>query len=329
VSPALPAEILVDPANRWIALVQPAAELANRIADTEFVPAEMRGKPAVVAAAILYGSELGLAPMMSLAKIDVVKGRPAPRAELARALALAAGHELWVEETTNTRVVLKGRRRGQDHVFTVTWTLDDVKKAGISSHMYAKYPRQMLLARASAELVRQMAPDVLGGIAQFAEEIDAGETAPADDTPTAPADPKPPARTARRRQQPTPDPEPTADPGRPPRADDTTSTAEPAPDPITDAQKRKLMAVFGDLGIRDRGDRLAFVAAACRPVDSSTDLSKAEAATVIDAAEAVAQGRLQIVTADDGTITLVTTDDDRPPLPGEDDMAPLDHGRSS
>ena len=50
--------------------------------------------------------------------------------------------------------------------------MDDVKRAQIGSQMYTKYPRQMLLARASAELIRAMCPDVLGGIASFAEEVE-------------------------------------------------------------------------------------------------------------------------------------------------------------
>ena len=38
--------------NHWIDLVTPAADLAGMIAATEFVPAEMRNKPATVAACI-------------------------------------------------------------------------------------------------------------------------------------------------------------------------------------------------------------------------------------------------------------------------------------
>ncbi len=41
--------------GRWAAVLVPAAQLAERIAGTEFVPAAMRGKPDVVVAAIMYG----------------------------------------------------------------------------------------------------------------------------------------------------------------------------------------------------------------------------------------------------------------------------------
>ena len=151
--------------------MKPAAELAVQIADTEFVPAEMRHRAEAIAACILFGAELGIGPMVALAKIDIIKGRPAPKAELGRALALGAGHDIWVDETTNTRVVVCGKRRNATHVFRVQWTMDDAKRAGIAGNpAYAKYPRQMLLARASAELVRQMCPEVSGGITLFSEE---------------------------------------------------------------------------------------------------------------------------------------------------------------
>jgi hypothetical protein len=52
----------------------------------------------------------------------------------------------------------------------------------------------MLLARASAELVRMMCPDVLGGIAMFAEEVEAGD---AEGVDTAPA----PATATTKRQR--------------------------------------------------------------------------------------------------------------------------------
>ncbi|MTV64355.1 hypothetical protein, partial [Streptococcus pneumoniae] len=73
----------------WIELMRPAAELASQIAGTDFVPEAYRRNPAAIAACVMFGAEMGVPPMQSLSKIDVIKGRPAPRAELARALAMA------------------------------------------------------------------------------------------------------------------------------------------------------------------------------------------------------------------------------------------------
>ena len=312
----------------WVEMLTPVADLARQIAGTDFVPESMRGKPAAVAAAILFGAELGLPPMQSLAKIDIVKGRPAPRAELARALALAAGHEVWVDESTNTRVKVSGRRRGTDVVQSVTWTLDDAKRAGIASAMYSRYPRQMLLARASAELIRQMAPDVLGGIAVFAEEADdAPAAAPAASHPATAAGA--PATTRRRRAS-TPPAEPEQSPPEPPATEPEPDPTAPA-DPASDAQIKRMMVGFNAIGIKAREDRLAFIAAAATAVDSSRDLTKAEAARVIDALDAVAQGRLTIDHTD-GALALTPAEpvqradaadaasgeEDLPPLPDED-----------
>lgn len=267
--------------NRWVDIVAPAAELANQIANTEFVPPEMRGKPDIVAACILYGDAIGLHPMMALAKVDIVKGRPAPKAELARALALAAGHEVNIVESSNTRVTVEGRRGGSTHRQKVTWTMDDVKKAGITSPMYAKYPRQMLLARASAELVRAMCPDVLGGIGRFAEELD--DVDQPDDPQVAPT--KIAASASRKRQR--APLAPVAELEMPPLpGEESDGAQEEQHAPITDAQITKLAICFRELGITDRTDRVRFLCDAIgRNIESSKEMTKAEASHVIDRLE--------------------------------------------
>ena len=275
--------------NRWVDLVQPAAELAARIAQTEFVPAEMRGKPAVVAACILYGAEIGIGPMMALAKVDIVKGRPAPKAELARALALAAGHDVWVVESSNTRVTVAGRRRGSEHEQRVTWTMDDVKKAGIVNQAYGKYPRQMLLARASAELVRAMCPDALGGIGQFAEEIEGAEAV--ETVQAAPQQVQATVGNKRSRR-------PLSLPSGPTEASllpdeieaeasaDETITDDPDfnPDAITEKQMKMMMALMKERGLVDRDHRLTFTSGIIgRDIETARHLTKDEAGKVIDA----------------------------------------------
>lgn len=323
--PTRPVEVTAPQRNDWIELMKPAAELATAIAATEFVPAELRNRPEAIAAAILFGAELGIGPMVALAKIAVVKGRPAPSAELGRALALAAGHELWFDDVSNTRVVACGRRRGSSHMFTVAWSMDDARRAGIAgSPSWAKYPRQMLVARATAELVRQMAPDVLGGITVFAEEaVDIDDNAPAT-PPTAPTTPPEPTRK-RRRTQTTPKPKstPTAPPAPPsddhegnderhgeddqhPDGDDQADDD----DRPTTAQRDLAMARFAAGGIDNRADRLhatsAFVG---RPVASWNELTRGEASTVIDALEHLAAGTLTLTIDDDGTWHAVAVDD--------------------
>jgi len=286
-------------ANAWVELLAPAADLASKIASTDFVPTGMRNKPAAVAACILYGAEIGIGPMNALAKIDIVEGRPAPRAELARALALAAGHEVWVEEQTNTKVTVCGRRHGSTQVQTSTWTLDDAKKAGLAGRAnWGKYPRQMLLARASAELVRMAFPDVLGGIAYFAEELDGdGPDAPAVQTAAAPV-----AKGNKRKLAAAPDPvEPVAE------AEDIVEAeiVEDDPTVMSGPQKRMMLALFGDIAMTDRDERLKLTSAVVgREVGSANELSRDEASKLIDALNGIVEGTVTMSFTDTGAMTL-------------------------
>ena len=158
----------------WAAVLPAVGDLAGKVAQTEFVPDAMRGKPAVVAAAILYGRELGLEPMTSLRSVNIIKGRPALTAEAMRAMVLAAGHDIRFQEMTSARCVIVGRRKGQDDTTTVTFTMDDAKKMGVGGgQQYAKMPRQMLAARATSELCRLIFADVIGGLMSDVEAEDA------------------------------------------------------------------------------------------------------------------------------------------------------------
>lgn len=321
------------PRNSWIDTMAPAVELANMVANTEFVPKEFRNKPASIAACILYGAEIGIGPMQSLSKVDLINGRPSPRAELGRALALAAGHEVWFEEVTNTRAICCGRRRGTQHVETVTWTMDDVKKAGLAGNPnYAKYPREMLTARASAALVRRMCPEVLGGITVFAEEAyDIPEDGPAAATQpvervqaTASTD-----DGSRKRKRPQRGAATESGDDEAQRAADADAASPVAPSP---QQTKMAMASFTETGITERADRLAATSALLgRPVESWTDVTRDEASTVIDALERLKAGELEIRIGDDGTWTIdpIDTASSEPTLPGDDDTLPLNGGASS
>ena len=138
--------------------------LAKRIAETDFAPKALRGNPNAVLACILTGQELGIGGMKALQSIHIIEGRPTLSAELMRALVYAAGHTLDVTESTNQRVVLYGRRRGGSQA-RVVWTTADAQQAKLTGNpSWSKYPRAMLLARATSELCRMLFPDVIGGM---------------------------------------------------------------------------------------------------------------------------------------------------------------------
>ena len=287
----------------WVARLRAAAEIANYVGETEFVPEPLRGRHAAIAAAILTGGELGLQPMRALAWIALIQGKPAMLAEGQRAMILAEGHEIWFEESTTTRAICAGRRRGEERVGRITWTMDDAKRANLSGKPpWRAYPAEMLRARASAALARAMFPDVLGGLAAVEEldsDTDDNGAAPPAALPTPPADVPPAAaapKTRRRARAATPTPtaaepaaapEPAQEPARPalpptPPPDDQPDPEPGDAPPATDAMRRKIFALMRDLGIADRQERLDVTAAAIgRTIESSTALTMTDADLLI------------------------------------------------
>jgi hypothetical protein len=195
----------------WFEAFGNIIKLAEYVADTEFVPDTMRRRPAAVAAAILTGREMGLAPMVALRMLYIVHGRVGQTAELMRALILRAGHELKDVEVTSTRVILEGRRRGESDWSRATFTADDAKKAGIR---LGDYPADKLYARATSRIARRKFADVIAGLPSVDELEDATDLEPTADAAAGPAiqrkRPTKPAKAAR--TQPKPTQAPTAEP---------------------------------------------------------------------------------------------------------------------
>lgn len=165
-----------QPPTSSLDLAPQAWKLAEKIAATDFVPPALRGKPEAVLACILAGHEAGVSPMQALSKIHIIEGRPAMAAELMRALVLQHGHELNYEKVSTTSVTAAGRRKGSERWTTVEWTMDDAKRGGLDGKQnWRKWPRAMLIARATAELCRMIFPDVLAGISHTVEELSDGD----------------------------------------------------------------------------------------------------------------------------------------------------------
>lgn len=197
---------LLDPeTDSWIATVADVARLAAYLCDTDFVPRAMRGNAPATAATILYGREVGVAPLTALQTMHVINGRVGMAAELMRARVLAAGHELDVVESTAAVCRMRGRRRGSERWVEVSWSMGDARAAGLNGDGWRKYPRAMLVARASAELCRLAFPDVTHGMAAT-EEFD-GDTAPSSTT----VEPATPARKVSRAKRTPPEPPPSGE----------------------------------------------------------------------------------------------------------------------
>ncbi len=156
----------------FLADLSVAYEIARRLVATSFVPQSYQNKPQEAAAAIVAGQGVGLGPMESLRSIDIIQGTPAMRAITLRALVVSRGHEIWLEESTPTRAVVCGRRAGSEKVQRSEWDLDRARALGLlNKDNWKKQPSAMLIARATSECARLIAPDALLGIPYSTEEL--------------------------------------------------------------------------------------------------------------------------------------------------------------
>jgi hypothetical protein len=157
--------------DSWTDVLEPVADLAGKIAGTEFVPQALRGSVAKVAAAVLAGREMGIAPMQALSSIHVINGRPGLSAELMRALILQAGHEIKFSKSSAAQCVMRGRRRGEDDWTEVSYTLQEAKDAGdyAKNANYKSRPAEMLVARCTTRLARMVFPDAIHGMRSIEE----------------------------------------------------------------------------------------------------------------------------------------------------------------
>lgn len=299
-----PAEIVAG-VDSWVHVLSAVGDLSAKIAGTDFVPEAMRGKPAAVAAAILAGREMGIGPMTALQNIHVIRGKPGQSAQLMRSLVLAAGHSIRTVEANDTRCVVEGRRAGEDEWEKVSFTADQARKAKID---LGQYPEDKLFARATSRLCRRKFADCLAGMAYSIEELQDGDH---DDKPAlvaalpsatpaaAPrrtakrAAPKDRAVTTATRQEAAEAPVDTVPPpplpGEEEDHDQPVGTAEQAdPDaPVTRPQLTKMHAAFGEMGIKDRGERLELTRhlLSLDGLISASEMTKAQATVLIDLLE--------------------------------------------
>jgi len=298
---------LVD-LEEWAARMVHAGTIARAIAPTPFVPKSLRvyfrpegsnrdqidvqATTASVAAAVLTGTEVGLSPMAALRSIDIIEGTPALRAVALRDLVLRAGHDIWVIESTSTRAIVAGVRAGSVHEQQSLWTIDRAKGAGLLGKTnWQNHPGAMLVARATAEVARLIAPDVILGLPYIAEELadgDAEDTEP--ETVTGPAA-KP--RTAQRKSRAKQialatsglhleDDPPFDDSAAAVEAEAETVVAEPVPDLATKAQVTAVRRALAGVGIGTTVGQLDIVQRITgRKVGTLTELYAAEAAVVL------------------------------------------------
>ncbi|HEY1188438.1 MAG TPA: hypothetical protein VGE74_12375 [Gemmata sp.] len=317
------AEAAVAQAPKTASLVRsPSGLQINTVADLKAV-AEMLynggltppniDNPNKVAAVIMCGMEVGLAPIQALGSIMLTGGRMSIYGDAGIALVRASGQleaiEEWVEgEGENRTAHCKGKRRGEPERH-YTFSMADANRGRLIERARGKdgkgwgpwlaTPDRMMMYRARGYFLRDHFPDILRGLITFEEAQDGSVTetevkvvsvngVPVDPPATAPGAPQlPPVREAV-----APDQHGPGRDGRPSDAQPVTApvaTVPAAPDtaPVTDAQKEEFFQlralVWAAKGARDDASQRAAWTEALAPfgVASVGQLTAATAATVI------------------------------------------------
>jgi hypothetical protein len=114
-------------------------------------------------ALFLVSQSEGRHPASAAKEYHIINGRPALRADAILARFQAAGGSVEWKERADTKV--SGTfTHPQGGSLTVTWSIEDAKRAGIYANQWMKYPRQMLTARCISEGVRAVFPAVTSGV---------------------------------------------------------------------------------------------------------------------------------------------------------------------
>lgn len=148
--------------------IEEARGLAKELSAAHTLPEALRQKPADILAIVLTGAELGLAPMQAIRGVQIIKGRPTLAADTMGALVKRRGdvcEYLVMKESTPERAVYEAKRKGDPSPTTMSFTMEDAKRAGLSgSDTYKKYPAQMLRARCLSAICRAVFPDLCLGL---------------------------------------------------------------------------------------------------------------------------------------------------------------------
>lgn len=172
-SAQLPATI--DPATAGL------IETSRYLAQSDLLPAGLRGRPGSVLQAVLLGQSVGLHPGAVLnGGVHVIEGRASLSAAAIVALLRKHGHRVRVRGDEQHAVAEVRRHDDPEFPYVAEWTIQRAADAGLCTlddHgrprarstqgkplPWEKFPAHMLRNRAVTEAARQAAPEVLLGV---------------------------------------------------------------------------------------------------------------------------------------------------------------------
>jgi len=103
-----------------------------------------------------------------------VSGKVGMSTEMMASLVRESGHSVIKDEkSTNTCCILRGKRKDNGDTWTVSFSIEDAKRAGIYNERgtWGKYPSVMLYNRCMSILCRQLFPDVIKGAGYTYDEL--------------------------------------------------------------------------------------------------------------------------------------------------------------
>lgn len=257
------------PQVRSVSSISEVKQMAEAAARSGLFPS-IKSPEAAFTLMMLCQAE-GLHPIQALRRFDIVQGRVGMKADaMLGEFQQRGGTVEWLQHDAEKCSAVFSAP-GLSKPVTVTWTMDDAKRAGLAgkSGPWQQYPRQMLRARVISEGVRMAMPAVVVGLYAPEEVQDFARP-----TAVVEAIVEPPKAVT---------PAPVTSVEGP-----TTSApaSSPSEQPATPGEVKALnAAITMKLGIKDRGDKLAWISGMVgREVESSKDLTSAECQRLIEAA---------------------------------------------
>lgn len=124
-------------------------------------------------AIVQKAKSLNIQPLEALnGGLYYVQGKVGMSSEMMACLIRQAGHSITKDpKSNNDNCILHGRRADNGDTWSISFSMDDARRAGLAKNMYDKYPSVMLYNRAMSMLARQLFPDVIKGAGYTHEEL--------------------------------------------------------------------------------------------------------------------------------------------------------------
>lgn len=152
---------------------QTLKEICSLAIKSGYLPSQINTPEKAVIIA-LKGRELGVAPMVAFAHINVISGKPCMSSELmlSQIYRYFPKTKMTFLENTHEKCIIEIFRNNNKNTFS--FTIQDAQQAGLlNKDPWKKYPQAMLQARCIAKMARALFPDALNGVSYTPEELGA------------------------------------------------------------------------------------------------------------------------------------------------------------